>query len=191
MDVEATNWSHMNQGSEHKRVTGPHSEGAEGSPGRTIYPHIAVCLDNSEASLAALDEASRLRRSLGAGQLSLVYVIDAPRSFGYGVMWLPDSSQLNVDQHVWLAEIAAAHPGSSVVVLDGYPAAKVCEWAAQANVDLLVAAASRGLFERVLLGSFSGYLAHHSPCPVVLTRPPAFVGEPDATTVQAVVTTGS
>jgi nucleotide-binding universal stress UspA family protein len=135
------------------------------------YAHIAVCLDNSEASLDALDEAWGLRRSLGAGQLSLVYVIEIPRAGGYGVVWMPDSSQRDVDQHPWLAELVAAHPGSSAVVLAGYPAAEVCDWALAANVDLLVASASRGLFDRVLLGSFAGFLAHHSPCAVLLSRP--------------------
>ena len=36
----------------------------------------------------------------------------------------------------------------------------------------LIAASHRGLVERVLLGSFAGYLVRHAPCAVLLTRPP-------------------
>jgi nucleotide-binding universal stress UspA family protein len=57
------------------------------------------------------------------------------------------------------------------VALDGYPPAAVCDWAAEADVDLVVAAAHRGLVQRMLLGSFAAYLAHHSPCTILLVRP--------------------
>ena len=41
------------------------------------YPHIACCIDQSEASGRALAEARRLR-AFGAGRLSLVHVLEAP-----------------------------------------------------------------------------------------------------------------
>ena len=41
------------------------------------YPHIACCLDQSEASGRALAEARRLR-AFGAGRLSLVHVLEGP-----------------------------------------------------------------------------------------------------------------
>ena len=47
-----------------------------------------------------------------------------------------------------------------------------------------MASASRGMFDRVLLGSFAGFLARHSPCSVLLTRPPVVQGTGDAS-VQA------
>jgi nucleotide-binding universal stress UspA family protein len=37
----------------------------------------------------------------------------------------------------------------------------------------MVAASHRGMVDRVLLGSFSGYLIHHAPCDVLLVRPEA------------------
>lgn len=139
-----------------------------------LFPHIAVCVDNSEASSGALAEAWRLKRSLGAARFSLVHVIPSPMVVaGHGAIWVQDPGEIAAGARRWLDEIGAAHPGAEVVLLDGYPQAEVCDWALEAEVDLLVAASSRGMFDRVLLGSFAGYLARHAPCSVLLTRPHA------------------
>jgi nucleotide-binding universal stress UspA family protein len=78
----------------------------------------------------------------------------------------------------WLDALVAANPGVDGVLLEGYPPAVACEWAAREGVDLMVAASSRGLVDRVLLGSFAGYLLRHAPGAVLLTRPgdPANMG---------------
>ena len=137
-----------------------------------LFTHIAVCVDNSEASSVALDEAWRLKRSLGPGRFSLVHVIPSPMVVaGHGAIWVQDPGEIAAGAKEWLDELAAAHPGAEVVLLDGYPQAEVCDWALEANVGLLVASSSRGMFDRVLLGSFAGYLARHAPCSVLLTRP--------------------
>ena len=90
---------------------------------------------------------------------------------GHGPAWVPDPAVIMTGAREWLDEVVAAHPGTEGVLLEGYPPAAACDWAADAGVDLLVASSSRGLFDRVLLGSFAGYLAHHAPCAVLLTRP--------------------
>ena len=137
-----------------------------------LFTHIAVCLDNSEASSAALDEAWRLTRSVGPVRFSLVHVIPSPSVIaGHGAMWVQDPSEIAAGAKEWLDAAVAAHPGAKVVLLGGYPQAEVCDWARDENVDLLVASSSRGMFDRVLLGSFAGYLARHAPCSVLLTRP--------------------
>jgi len=139
-----------------------------------LFAHIAVCIDNSEASSEALEEAWRLHRSLGSPRFSLVHVIASPRAVaGHGGMWVPDPGEMGSGAKEWLDDVVAAHAGAEVAVLHGYPAAEVCHWAVQADVDLLVAASSRGLFDRILLGSFAGHLSHHAPCSVLLTRPHA------------------
>ncbi len=136
------------------------------------FTHLAVCIDNSEASSAALEEAWRLHRSLHAERFSLVHIIPSPMMVaGHGAMWIPDPNEIQAGAREWLDEVAAAHPGAEVVLLDGYPSAKACAWAAENDVDLLVAASSRGLFDRVLLGSFAGYLVGHAHCSILLTRP--------------------
>jgi nucleotide-binding universal stress UspA family protein len=72
----------------------------------------------------------------------------------------------------WLEEEAASAPDAELALLGpGHAPSAVCEWARAAGVDLLVAGANRTFLERVLLGSFAGYLARHAPCPVLLVRP--------------------
>jgi nucleotide-binding universal stress UspA family protein len=135
------------------------------------YRHIACCIDRSEASKGVLVEAKRLR-GLGPGRLSILHASDWGLLVGAypGVMAM-DPEPIRSDSKQWLDEVVAAIPGSEGVFLDGYPAAVACEWAAREGVDLLIASSSRGLVERVLLGSFAGYLTRHAPCSVLLTRP--------------------
>lgn len=135
------------------------------------YAHIAVCIDDSEASMRALAEARRLR-ALGPGRLSLVHVAPAPLMFRRGGEgWEPDPRDLNRVAARWLEEVAASVPEGEPVLSVGHPPTAVVEWAREARPDLLVAAAHRGPVERILLGSFAGHLAHHAPCSVLLVRP--------------------
>jgi nucleotide-binding universal stress UspA family protein len=136
------------------------------------YPHIAVCIDRSDAAEAALAEARALRAAAGPGRLSLVHVAPWPLLYtGEAGAWAPDPEDIESAARVWLDGVAAGVPDGEPVLLDGYPPAAVCEWAGAEGVDLLVAASHRGLVERVLLGSFAGYLVRHAPCAVLLTRP--------------------
>lgn len=138
----------------------------------TPASHIAVCVDNSPASTAALEEAWRLREAVGADRFTLIHVIPSPMVVaGHGAMWLPDPTEIRAGAAEWMDTLVADRPGVETVLLDGYPPAEVCDWAARSDVDLLVASSSRGLFDRVLLGSFAGYLTRHAPCSVLLTRP--------------------
>jgi nucleotide-binding universal stress UspA family protein len=58
-------------------------------------------------------------------------------------------------------------------VLIGQPGPELCRLAAEKSADLLVFGAhGRGVVKRVLLGSVSDYLVHHSPCPVLVMRRP-------------------
>lgn len=141
------------------------------------YRHIAVCIDRSDAAAATLSAARALRASVGPGRLSIVHVAPWPLLYtGEAGAWAPDPEDISSAAREWLAEIVADVPEGEGVVLDGYPPAAVCEWAAANDVDLLVAASHRGLVERVLLGSFAGYLVRHAPCAVLLTRPSAATG---------------
>jgi nucleotide-binding universal stress UspA family protein len=68
----------------------------------------------------------------------------------------------------WLTELARAEDADAVVVVPG-GARDVCEWAAGAPAGLLVAAA-RNAPGPARLGSFTGALAVHAPCPVLVAR---------------------
>ncbi|HWH14588.1 MAG TPA: universal stress protein [Miltoncostaeaceae bacterium] len=144
------------------------------------YAHIACCVDDSEASDRAVEEARRLRE-LGAGRLSIVYAAPQPLVFaGMGGALVPDPRDLASASARWLEERAGRVPGAEPVLLEGYPPVAVCDWAREAGVDLLVAAAHRGRVERVLLGGFASYLAYHAPCAVLLVRPAAAAADDPA-----------
>jgi nucleotide-binding universal stress UspA family protein len=138
------------------------------------YGHIAVCVEQqSDMSRRSLDAARELR-ALGPGRLTLVHSLAAPVIYptlpGSGVQtWIPDPMEYRGAAEAWLAEMAL--PDEETLVLDGHAAEAACHWAADANVDLMVAAAHRGLVDRMLLGSFAVYLARHAPCAVLLVRP--------------------
>ena len=135
------------------------------------YAHIAVCVEDSPASRRALAEAVRLRR-LGPGRLSIVHAAPWPLLYTGGLGgWVPDPEDIFAQSRTWLEELAAEIPEAEPVLLTGYPPVAVVEWAEEARPDLIVAAAHRGLVDRLLLGSFASYLAYHAPCSVLLVRP--------------------
>ena len=91
----------------------------------------------------------------------------------------PVMDEIDPAQEEWLTALAHVTPGAQPVLLDGVmsrPEVEVLSWVERNGVDLIVAASHRGLVARTVLGSFSGYLAHHAPCPVVLIPPPAWAG---------------
>jgi nucleotide-binding universal stress UspA family protein len=138
------------------------------------YEHIAVCVDDSAASRQALHEALRLR-SMGPGRLSILHAAPWPLLYTGGMGgWVPDPDDIFSDAKEWLDKLVAETGEGVPVLLTGYPPVVAVEWAEEAAPDLLVAAAHRGRVQRLLLGSFSSYLAHHAPCAVLLIRP-----EPD------------
>jgi nucleotide-binding universal stress UspA family protein len=138
-----------------------------------LYAHIACCLDDSPASRRALAEGRRLRAA-GPGRLSLVHAAPKPLLFEAGPEGppVPSPEDLYSERREWLVRLAREVPEAEPVLLEGLAAEAVCEWAAEAGVDLLVTASHHGPIERVLLGSFSRYLAGHAPCSVLLVRPP-------------------
>ena len=138
-----------------------------------LYPHIAVCVDRSEPAMNAFRDAIRLRDDSGAERLSVVHVAPWPMVYaGEAAGWAPNQKDIEDSAALWLEETIGETPGATAVLLDGYPPVAVCDWAADNDVSLLIAASHRGLVERVLLGSFAGYLVRHAPCSVLLTRTP-------------------
>lgn len=134
------------------------------------YSHIACCLERSAASERALVEARRLR-ALGPGRLSIVHVLEsgvasvAPQTIAYSREYPDDLGR-------WLQTEVRGEDEHPVLLEHGDPARAVCEWAKEARPDAIVAAAHRGALERLMIGSFAGYLAYHSPCPVILVPVP-------------------
>lgn len=150
---------------------------SENPPGQDLpapYSHVACCVDGSDASGRAVAEVRRLREH--ARRVSVVHVIAPPAlpvalAASLGGAAPIDMSTETAAAKAWLDQVAGQIRGAEAVLLDGHPAHTVCGWAEAVHCDLLVAASHSGLVERALLGSFSGYLAHHAPCPVLLVRP--------------------
>ena len=137
-----------------------------------MYPHIAVCVDRSEPAHDALRQARKLAKAVAAERLSVVHVAPWPLMYtGEAAGWAPDQQDIEASARTWLDELVAETPEATGVLLVGYPPVAVCDWAQEHDVSMLIAASHRGLVERVLLGSFAGYLVRHAPCPVLLTRP--------------------
>ena len=143
-----------------------------------LYRTIACCVEHeSPGSDRALAEARRIA-SIGASHLTLLHILEPIRVYpalpaSGAQTWFPDVSEYRTQAEGWLESIALGD--ESRVVVHGAPHQAACEWAQSMGVELLVVGSHRGLIERMLLGSFAGYLAHHAPCPVLLVRP-----EPDA-----------
>lgn len=140
------------------------------------YRRVACCVEGSPASDGVIEAGRRLAAE--DGTLVLVHVIPPP--LAVLALPAPDMSRAIADAEAWLAErrealTARASDGGVATIetalLEGRPGAAVCEWASDHDVDLIVAASHRGLFDRALLGSFAGYVAYHAPCAVHLVRP--------------------
>jgi nucleotide-binding universal stress UspA family protein len=134
------------------------------------YAHIAVCIDEGDASRRALEEARRLR-ALGPGRLTLVHVLEEPlpgtlRPEAYAAL-----TETPEESGHWLAGLVDRGASEEAVLLDHeFPPKAVAEWAAAAAPDLLVAAAVRKAGQRLLHGAFAGHLAYHAPCPVLVVH---------------------
>ncbi len=132
--------------------------------------HIACCVDDSPAARGALAEASLLADALQA-RLSVLHVEAVP--FAIPLSWSePPEEDFFTAAQRRVAALAATFENATPTPIFGfgYPPALTCEWAKENDVDLLMAAAHRGLAARIYLGSFTSYLAYHAPCSVLVTR---------------------
>lgn len=141
----------------------------------THFDHIAAFVNDSGASNAAL-EAGVALRNLSGGRLSVVHIIPSPAflmslaaSVG-GAVVHDDQMEYDAAQ-MWLDELVHDLEGAEAVLLEGNPAKTACEWAEEAEVNIMVATRHHGRVERTLLGSFAGHLSHHAPSAVLLTHP--------------------
>jgi len=142
-----------------------------------LFQHIACCIDDSPASDLAIAEAERLADP--DTRLSLVHVTTDPVAYPdeHGE-YVADPASGHESARRWLERKAKSTPGAVPVLLTGHPGASVCTWVDEVAADLVVATAHRGFTQRVLLGSFASYLAHHSPANVLLVRPEKILSVP-------------
>lgn len=142
---------------------------------RSPYRRIGCCVDDTPASMVALDQARALWEPGGAA-LSLVHVAPLPL-----IVDTVDGAEvasprdINAVQRAWLEALAHEVPGAQPVFLEGLAGPEICRWADEAGADLLVAARHHGGWEAAVLGSVTRHLVDHAPCPVLVVRPDGVV----------------
>lgn len=143
------------------------------------YRRIACFVEQGAASDLALDEALALR-ALSPGELHVVHVATRPYPLFVGMYGsIPPVENYTATAADWLRERVRGVRGATPRLLHGWPPRAACEYVAEAEIDLLVAAAHRGLVERAMLGGFAAYVAYHAPCPVLLVHPMVAAEERD------------
>jgi nucleotide-binding universal stress UspA family protein len=136
------------------------------------YSRIACCIDSDGMAENVLREGIRLAGG-ALGSLRIVHVLAPPRTLMAGPFaYVPALGETRGEAQAWLEEATREIAEATPVLLEGFPPREVCSWARSCGVDLIVAAAHRGLVERAMLGGFAYYIAYHAPCPVLLVHRP-------------------
>jgi nucleotide-binding universal stress UspA family protein len=135
------------------------------------YARIACFIEEGPASDLALAESLSLRAQ-SPGELHVVHVATRPSPLFVGMYgFTPPVEPYFAAAEEWLRERVSEVPGATLRLLNGWPPRAACEYVAEAGIDLLVAAAHRGLVERAMLGGFAAYVAYHATCAVLLVHP--------------------
>lgn len=151
--------------------------------------NILLATDGSEGALLAAKFAATIARSFDA-QVTVLTVHDDDvlmlHAMGPAV-WpaaVPDAS-LNVEEiktatekraiETTLADTKAIFGDIkdkvTVAQIWGHTAEAICDYASENAFDLIVIGSrGRSVFSRLLLGSVSTQVAHHSPCPVTIVH---------------------
>jgi len=155
----------------------------------TEVNHVLVPTDGSEDACKAAAFAGVLARALDA-RISVLLVqsddlimphawgpAEVPAGAPFGSMSVEEIRTM-LEQKVREKELpetvsalgALDHEPQSVMVW-GHPADRICEYAAENKVDLIVMGShGRGGIQRALLGSVSHAVANQAPCPVTIVR---------------------
>ncbi|MEM9189468.1 MAG: universal stress protein [Myxococcota bacterium] len=143
----------------------------------TLTQKILVATDFSEESMLALDAAALLARQNEA-EVVLAHVFEASRFAP--VVEKPDGTQeiekqLRAELHNQLRTLANDHFSNVTVktalVVSKNAADGICNYAADAEVDLIVVAThGRSGLSHLLIGSVAEKVVRHAPCPVLSLR---------------------
>ncbi|HVB97132.1 MAG TPA: universal stress protein [Chloroflexota bacterium] len=142
------------------------------------YHHVLLSTDGSDHATRAGDHAIAIAKAFQA-QFSVLAVVDIyafmnSQTPNYSVDLLEDERaflQKAVDEIAQVAN-AAGIASVSPKVVEGSPHTMIADTIRESGVDLVVVGShGRNVIERLILGSTSEYLVHHSPCPVMIVRP--------------------
>ncbi len=139
----------------------------------TVFKHILVPTDLSDASGDALNTAIELAVTFGA-RLTLLHVWTMP-TMGYaeGLAWPVDemkqAAKRSLDE--LRAKVAEQVPATDAVVKSGLDWQRIVEAASDGDVDLIVMGThGRHGLPRVLLGSVAERVVRMAPVPVLTVR---------------------
>lgn len=136
-----------------------------------VKNRIVVGIDGSEVSIDALRWAARQATITGA-ELKVVMAWHYPVLAGDSpVSTVPDwhaDAMIALDRVIADAHLQKTLSASSEVI-EGHPAQVLIDAAAGADL-LVVGSRGHGGFREMLLGSVSGQVCAHAPCPVLVVR---------------------
>ena len=138
------------------------------------YRRIACFIEESAASDLALDEALSIRAQSPGAELHVVHVAMRPHPLWVGMYGSIAARSVTTSRPpiTGCGMRVADVPDATPHLLEGWPPRAACQYAVDADIDLMVAAAHRGLVDRAMLGGFAAYVAYHAPCSVLLVHPP-------------------
>lgn len=135
--------------------------------------HVLAAVDGSPCSIRAARLAVEVATRFGA-TLTLVYAVPLPIIAGNVPVDLGAMSAAELQAgRVLLDEVAAAidRPEVQRQCLEGASVDGLLAWARDNDVDLIVVGSKgRNVLSRVLLGSTTERLVHHSTVPVLVVR---------------------
>lgn len=139
----------------------------------TVFKHILVPTDLSDASGDALNTAVELAVTFGA-RLTLFHVWTMP-TMGYaeGLAWPVDEMKEAAKRSLeeLRAKVAEQVPATDAVVKSGLDWQRIVEAASDGDVDLIVMGThGRHGLPRVLLGSVAERVVRMAPVPVLTVR---------------------
>lgn len=136
---------------------------------------VMVAMDKSDSAKQALNQALNFLRDIKGGQLILVHA-NPDMKIKPGEIPNPDEDPLLIPAATEAKKLGISYKCIAPV---GKPGERICQVAADLNVDLLVLGSperrpsiARGLpdLDRLLGQSLSDYIRVYSPCPVLLVR---------------------
>jgi len=144
-----------------------------------MYDDVLLPVDGSQASHDAIEHAGAVADQFGA-QVHVLAVIDLPTEAvgaGAGDATATVIETLHDEAEQRVAEVAGRLPdgvATTEVVLEGYPAAAIREYAAEHDLDVIVMGThGRTGVERYLLGSTAERVVRTAEPPVLTVGSPA------------------
>jgi nucleotide-binding universal stress UspA family protein len=133
---------------------------------------IVAGIDGSDSSVLALRWAAHYAAALGA-RLDVVMAWEYPPSFGWAAIapeWNPADDVRQVLNETIHAVFGDHVPANVHLEVGQGGAAKVLLDACEGATMLVVGSRGHGGFTGLLLGSVSGNVAEHAPCPVLIVH---------------------